>query len=1220
MVKGTFVIRTMSEAQAETLQVSASISGCLSLIAVFPPAYNLWQDRSGKSSIAQQYFSVLLTMNGFTALMYAIGRSAEVNHGLCQFQAYMIQAGGLAIQIFESYVAIKMYYLIVKKMSPDRLARNLNRDVIIIYVLCFSYALIFLLMDAFGPDSDWCWIEGGKDDKLRFFALYISLMTAFTVCITSIITIQRSIKGSDDKSLSDSESRVKHKLFAYVWVFVFCWSWGLINRIVEAWTLKSFFPTALIQAMLQPLQGLLNTLVYHNSFAHCYNYFWPREGAVGSDIQKIKFQKNVMMSEQMNLQIDRRSISGFSRRGSRLTELQNVAGYRRENESIMTMGKLANGICDHHMFATSMNSWEKYEHGEGGSSFSARKEDTNNGVTRYNPKIYSVFTSTFNLGEASAHSLRSNIADWLMPDHDIYVIGMQEALELVMIRELMVKQLGGMNEYVMFTEEIGSDNTAVGYHGYIALTVFVRKSEVDKGYIREINTSKKSLATGRNMGLAKAANKGGVGIPFQIHDTSVCFVTSHLPSDASSKRKVEQRNICAHDILSELSLSSADLGFSMHKQTDHVIFTGDLNYRIFPLAHEGHKEGMAGGGEVCQDVATAAAVEKDFIGMMDLSHVPGNWREKRAQLLRSIKKDPLSLKFSDASALMEARANAALEWTEAVKHDELTKAMAEGFAFSEFEEAHIAFAPTYKRKIGRIEGCQHCGDYSDAAVVFNGFSNTEGMESDDLSPQLPNSSPTPAKVKDAVNDAKLAKKMRPPSYTDRILVHSLSNRSRRLAFQAYDTCEAMVVSDHRPVSMVMTLEVNSAVIFPLNFVQKLDEKKFGQNNKAGADSIIVGKGKYYLYELIINNLKVDLLEHQQDKPPVIIGDEDADSGKTVNAILEGDENGDEEMGWGAIQNPLQNESTRPKSAEMTSSAAARPQSTRMVDIDLNRNSEFSQGGSNKSSENVESEQAPSPLRKSKKRKTIVGAIWGAGKDLFKSSSEKESKGGKIKKRRASRPSSITNIKVGFPLPGKDPLLPFRQIASLAKAFEVNDKSILDTFQDVAIRSLESKYPNDELHQVKTDSESLLTDLSVFPCTCTHKVGKLTETGVADIIPQNGVTDIIPQNSQTFGNEEEIHSDFISCPPMRMCGCIVPELGTHVIIALVDSQGENHGEFTISLSHLVDLKSNSRKDEEVADIPVSRGGELRGKASGMFSLSLLTILSTESDPQLAKLLA
>jgi hypothetical protein len=51
------------------------------------------------------------------------------------------------------------------------------------------------------------------------------------------------------------------------------------------------------------------------------------------------------------------------------------------------------------------------------------------------------------------------------------------------------------------------------------------------------------------------------------------------------------------------------------------------------------------------------------------------------------------------------------------------------------------------------------------------------------------------------------RKLRPPSYTDRILFHSLSDRAKRITVQGYDLCDTLRVSDHRAVSMVALLEV-----------------------------------------------------------------------------------------------------------------------------------------------------------------------------------------------------------------------------------------------------------------------------------------------------------------------------------------------------------------------------------------------------------------------------
>ena len=111
------------------------------------------------------------------------------------------------------------------------------------------------------------------------------------------------------------------------------------------------------------------------------------------------------------------------------------------------------------------------------------------------------------------------------------------------MREAIWAHLGGAEEYKMFNTEIGSDNTNLGYHGFIALTVFVRRADWDAGSVRKTTTATKEKSTGQNLIITTAQNKGAVGIPFQIHDTSVAFLTSHLPSD--QKVRVSLRGLPA---------------------------------------------------------------------------------------------------------------------------------------------------------------------------------------------------------------------------------------------------------------------------------------------------------------------------------------------------------------------------------------------------------------------------------------------------------------------------------------------------------------------------------------------------------------------------------------------------------------------------------------------------------------------------------------------------
>ena len=188
----------------------------------------------------------------------------------------------------------------------------------------------------------------------------------------------------------------------------------------------------------------------------------------------------------------------------------------------------------------------------------------------YVPREISIFSTTFNLGEAPMNTI-GDVSEWLRDGYDIYAIGLQECMCLDELRLAMHTQLGGVEKFVMYKVEIGSDNTRLGFHGFIALTVFVRKEDVDKGFIRMTESAAGDVANGANLVVTTAANKGAVGIPLRIHDTSIGFVTTHLPSDSKGKSKLPKRNGNAKSMLKDVVLAADDLGVDVQHTMDHLV-------------------------------------------------------------------------------------------------------------------------------------------------------------------------------------------------------------------------------------------------------------------------------------------------------------------------------------------------------------------------------------------------------------------------------------------------------------------------------------------------------------------------------------------------------------------------------------------------------------------------------------------------------------------------
>jgi hypothetical protein len=106
----------------------------------------------------------------------------------------------------------------------------------------------------------------------------------------------------------------------------------------------------------------------------------------------------------------------------------------------------------------------------------------------------------------------------------------------------------------------------------IRLVVLVRRAN----YYAITNVKTLSVATGLG---GVMGNKGGVGVSFAYHETTMCFVDSHL---AAHQDQEQARNANYRDIVRGLShaLYMENSPLDITNQFDHLFWFGDLNYRI----------------------------------------------------------------------------------------------------------------------------------------------------------------------------------------------------------------------------------------------------------------------------------------------------------------------------------------------------------------------------------------------------------------------------------------------------------------------------------------------------------------------------------------------------------------------------------------------------------------------------------------------------------------
>lgn len=865
----------MLDSELAVIQAAETIMGLLSMGGAAITLLDHYQNRKSRRNLMSRQVAVLCSIDFVVALFLCIGVAGTRNDGFCKFQGFILQWGFVGSVLWNLAMTSQIYRLIVVKKSEEKLMKRLK--VLACWMVAFSFlvAVILLADGRVGDATIFCWIEA--DPKyMRYAGFFWILLSSWVMSIYYFMKVSSAIKAHnnsvDGSHVAQAENQIRSKLLTYLGIFIFVWFFSLLNKVAESINDEPLFVTSLLEAIVLPSQGLLNAVFYGGLLGE-NSLLWRllRMRELGDKIM------NTLGSDQH--------------------------GHKKRRKSSMGNTKI----------------WDK--------------EVVNS------PRKVSIFATTFNQGEA-VYSTLGDFSTWIKPGHDIYSIGVQECMCLEEFRAGLFAHLGGPEKYAMFATQIGSSNTRLGFHGYIALTVFIRTADIKSGAIKLVESASKDVASGANLIVTTAANKGAVGLLFHIHDVTIGFVTAHLPSDSKGKSKLPKRNGTAQEVLRELVLATDDLGCDVQHQHDYFVLMGDLNYRM------NTPPGTTGLG-ILQMIAEAAKVEKRA-----LDNDP-NWIKRKYALMNG----PSSPDFPSVEerAKLQGAAEAAQEaWDIVLLQDELRDMMALGEVYLNFTEPMPRFPPSYKRKLGMVEAS--CGDYSDAAQVVQGFShlgeelpaaamataaqdelptedniettvaaapdspkrepaarqmsafkeeeeneeeekdifnsksinlNTQADSSNETAVKPPPPPPPPPKPKMtrrsslltfmtgggsnadegdstykhaslpaagsasapphpepsrgakkrrtsvfsalrsaesiaaseaaaiAAKEAKAKSKIRPPSYTDRILTHALPDRADKLTVTSYDFADEIRSSDHRPVCMAMVLEVNS-LITPLS--------------------------------------------------------------------------------------------------------------------------------------------------------------------------------------------------------------------------------------------------------------------------------------------------------------------------------------------------------------------------------------------------------------------
>lgn len=313
-----------------------------------------------------------------------------------ELQAIIIQWFSLAAILWVVLMSYLMRVWVVCKKHEDRISYSMNQYMKIIFASTGILSFVLLGVDVYGEAYVWCWISPDYD-FLRLGCFYCILFLAWLVIAFMLwevnnellILQKRSNLTAKIATLIDINLTVQKRLFVYISIFFAVWFFAILNRIIEQSAGEPVYATSLLTVIFLPLQGFFNAVAF-GGFRNLI------------DVALCCICRRTTHSDPSINLTSKLVVGGAS-----------------------TKQPLKEVIVDAPLVSQSR---DVDSAGDQSADFTSKR--------------YSIFTTTLNLGEAPLSSFEKDLDDWILGDHDVYAIGLQECIDQVSVRTAILKRLG----------------------------------------------------------------------------------------------------------------------------------------------------------------------------------------------------------------------------------------------------------------------------------------------------------------------------------------------------------------------------------------------------------------------------------------------------------------------------------------------------------------------------------------------------------------------------------------------------------------------------------------------------------------------------------------------------------------------------------------------------------------------------------------------------------